>query len=66
MTQLKLAQFASRPERAVAVMTLDDAWFLISQGLLDIKGAQYLFPKAAWEFLPQKIAQDCLNNQNVA
>jgi hypothetical protein len=66
MTQLKLAQFASRPERAVAVMTLDDAWFLISQGLLDIKGAQYLFPQTAWEFLPQKIAQDCLHNQNVA
>jgi hypothetical protein len=66
MTQLKLAQFASRPERAVAVMTLDDAWFLISQGLLDVKGAQYLFPQAAWEFLPQKLNPDCLRSQNVA
>jgi hypothetical protein len=66
MTQLKLAKFASRPERAVAVMTLDDAWFLISQGLLDIQGAQYLFPKEAWEFLPQKLDQGCLGGQNVA
>ena len=54
MTQLKLAKFTSRPECAVAVMTLDDAWFLITQGLLDIDGARYLFPKDAWEFLPQK------------
>ena len=54
MTQLKLAKFTSRPECAVAVMTLDDAWFLITQGLLDIDGARYLFAKDAWEFLPQK------------
>jgi hypothetical protein len=54
MTQLKLAKFTSRPECAVAVMTLDDAWFLITRGLLDIDGARYLFPKDAWEFLPQK------------
>lgn len=55
MTQIKLPRFASRPECAVAVMTLDDAWLLISQGLLDIEGARYLFPKDAWEFLPQKL-----------
>jgi hypothetical protein len=54
MTQLKLAKFTSCPERAVGLMTLDDAWFLISQGLLDIEGAKYLFPRNAWEFLPQK------------
>lgn len=66
MTQLKLAKFASRPERAVALMTLDDAWFLISQGLLDVKGAQYLFPREAWEFLPQKLNQDCRHSRSVA
>jgi hypothetical protein len=65
MTQLKLAKFTSRPECAVAVMTLDDAWFLITQGLLDIEGARYLFPRDAWEFLPQKqnLARKRLKNR---
>lgn len=57
MTQLKLATFPSHPERAVALMTLDDAWFLISNGQLSIEGAQYLFPQGSWEYLPQKSAQ---------
>jgi hypothetical protein len=55
MTPLKLAKFPSHPECAVAVMTLDDAWFLISKGRLSIEGAQYLFPKESWQYLPQKV-----------
>jgi hypothetical protein len=57
MTQLKLAKFQSRPERAVALMTLDDAWFLISNGKLSIEGARYLFPQEAWKYLPEKCPQ---------
>ncbi|NJM74745.1 MAG: hypothetical protein HC852_01975 [Acaryochloridaceae cyanobacterium RU_4_10] len=57
MTQLKLAKFPSRPEDAVALMTLNDAWFLISNGQLSIEGAQYLFPQESWEYLPQKSSQ---------
>jgi hypothetical protein len=57
MTQLKLPKFPSHPERAVALMTLDDAWFLISNGQLSIEGAQYLFPQGSWEYLPQKSSQ---------
>ncbi len=57
MTQLKLAKFPSRAEDAVALMTLDDAWFLISNGQLSIEGAQYLFPQESWGYLPQKISQ---------
>jgi hypothetical protein len=53
MNPVQLPQFHTRPECSVGVMTLDDAWLLITQGWLTIEGAQYLFPKEAWEFLPQ-------------
>jgi hypothetical protein len=53
MNPIQLPQFQSHPECSVGVMTLDDAWLLITQGWLTLEGAQYLFPKEAWEFLPQ-------------
>ncbi|WP_404788480.1 hypothetical protein [Altericista sp. CCNU0014] len=53
MNLVQLPQFQSRPESSVGVMTLNDAWFLIAQGWLTVEGAQYLFPKESWDFLPQ-------------
>jgi hypothetical protein len=57
MQTIQLPQFKSHPECAVGVMTLDDAWLLITQGNLTIEGAKYLFPEKAWDFLPK--AQPC-------
>ncbi len=59
MNPIQLPQFQSHPECSVGVMTLDDAWLLITQGWLTIEGAQYLFPKEAWNFLPQ--SKPCLS-----
>jgi hypothetical protein len=53
MQTIQLPRFQSHPECAVGVMTLDDAWLLITQGNLTIEGAKYLFPEKAWDFLPK-------------
>jgi hypothetical protein len=56
MSTIQLPQFQSSPESSVGLMTLDDAWFLITQGWLTVEGARYLFPEKAWNLLPQKIS----------
>lgn len=53
MQTIQLPRFQSHPECSVGVMTLDDAWLLITQGNLTIEGAKYLFPKKAWDLLPK-------------
>jgi hypothetical protein len=54
MSTIQLPQFQSAPESSVGLMTLDDAWILITKGWLTVEGAQYLFPEKAWDLLPQK------------
>jgi hypothetical protein len=54
MSTIQLPQFQSSPENSVGLMTLDDAWLLITKGWLTVEGAQYLFPEKAWDLLPQK------------
>lgn len=54
MSTIQLPQFKSHPECSVGLLTLDDAWFLMTQGWLTVEGAQYLLPTKAWDLLPQK------------
>jgi hypothetical protein len=53
MSVIKLPCFESYPECSVGLMTLDDAWRLITQGQLTIEGAKSIFPERAWVYLPQ-------------
>lgn len=53
MSVIQLPRFESHPECSVGLMTLDDAWRLITQGQLTIEGAKTIFPEKAWVYLPQ-------------
>lgn len=50
---LQLPNFKNHPECATALMTLEDAKFLINRGWLTIEGARLIFPVKSWSLLPK-------------
>jgi hypothetical protein len=45
--------FQSHPENAAAIVTIDQAIFMIKADMLSLEGAYYLFPPYVWPLLPK-------------